>query len=962
MCASATADAVRRIARPALKLPCRLLAGALLSLCLLLPAAAAWAQQSQVGIVHTWTRIYYGELDGKQRLLFGGGFERAKPALGDLDGDGDLDLLVGVAKGRVLYFENRGSPKAPRWRLISEGLPAAQAGAPRADPGSRRVINVGGNAAPALADIDGDDDLDLFVGSAGGKLHFFRNTGNRYLPSFRMENPNFLGADFGRNLVPRFGDVNRDALPDLALGNAEGVFYLLVNQGSRALSRFCVQPKPVLPDCLRPAQRLGRLDPEDDAVPAWVDWDADGDLDLMVGKSDGKIAYYRNIGNSRNGSWELAASRFKILDGGGYAAPLFRDVNGDGRPDLLLAGDGDRIAYYLNRPADGGGDLWLQDRNLLRIVRLGQFQSRLHTASGDLNGDGRPDLVIGTRGGRLLIYENRGRKGKVVLRSTGGPLLPTPQRSFSAPVLADLDGDKDLDLVVGGRAGRLEFIQNSGTRKKPRWKITDLFYAQIDVGAMSSPVFYDLDGDGDLDLLVGNSLGKVVYYLNGGTPKQAQLTLQSIGFSGIKVDGAATPTFFTFDPKAPPELVVGGRSGRLVSAVRNPALKVVAPRGYLAQPVPWQVLASRSHSAPHFVDLTGDGRVDLLLGGGDGTLSFWRYEGSRRPRTVAAQPRPPGGNIVPPPGSRLVLTSPTSPPPGGESGEREKPPALPETELVAHAMDPVFEPGRGGITRLAPGRSSRPAFMDVNADGRADLIVGNRAGHLLLYRNVGGRGAPRWQKITESYAGYRHGHNATPVVYDVDGDGDQDLAVGTEKGRVYYWENTAGKGRPKWRHRPRVFGRVRTGNNAVPAFTDLDGDGRADLLVGSLRGHLSFYRRLPGPGLRFKLHNRRYMGVDVGVNSSPGIGGLVDKENPVLLVGSDRGRITVLVSANGGAADASVWRVNKSFLEGLKMPLGSHPVLADLDGDGDLDLYVGSDAGPIRFFRNNARVSTKSPR
>ena len=174
-----------------------------------------------------------------------------------------------------------------------------------------------------------------------------------------------------------------------------------------------------------PRHQFGKLDPEDNAAPSWVDWDGDGDLDLMVGKSDGKIDYYRNIGNRVQGHWELMQSRFLILDSGGYASPLFHDLNGDGRPDLLLAGAGERIAYYVNRPGEIGADLWLEERNGLRMANLGRFQSRLHFASGDLNGDGRPELVVGTRGGRLLIYENVGGKGRIALRS---PASPAPAR------------------------------------------------------------------------------------------------------------------------------------------------------------------------------------------------------------------------------------------------------------------------------------------------------------------------------------------------------------------------------------------------------------------------------------------------------------------------------------------------------------------------------------------------------
>ena len=146
-------------------------------------------------------------------------------------------------------------------------------------------------AAPALVDIDGDEDLDLFVGSASGKLFLFRNEGNRFLPIYQLETADFLGSSLGLNLVPKFADANGDGLPDMALGNEAGTFFLLLNQGRRNAPRFCAAPRPVSP-CTSAPRELGRVAPEDNAVPVWVDWDRDGDLDLMVGQSDGKIDYY----------------------------------------------------------------------------------------------------------------------------------------------------------------------------------------------------------------------------------------------------------------------------------------------------------------------------------------------------------------------------------------------------------------------------------------------------------------------------------------------------------------------------------------------------------------------------------------------------------------------------------------------------------------------------------------------
>jgi uncharacterized protein (DUF2141 family) len=934
-----------------------------LALRALLPAAALALSvvvagparaQAPEQVVHTWKRLYYGTLDGKESLLFGEHFDRAKPALGDMDGDGDLDLLVGTGAGRVMYFENQGTPQAPRWRLVNESISARREGA-RGEEGPLEPIAVGANAAPVLVDIDGDGDLDLFVGSAEGKLWFFSNQGNRFLPSFRLERRDFLNHPLGLNLVAKFPDLNGDGLPDLSLGNEAGEFFIALNQGSRGEPRYCLGAE-TSPQCLTVLEKLGRLEPEDNAVPEWVDWDGDGDLDLLVGKSDGTVAYYRNIGTAREGSWELAAPRFQILDAGGFAAPVLADVTGDGAADLLLAGDSEQAALYVRHPADNNLPLWVEDKNVLQVRRLGGFQTRLHVAAGDLDGDGDLELVVGGRSGRLLVYENVGTAEAPAFRSPAAPLLPTPQRSFSAPALVDVDGDGDLDLIVGGREGRLEWIENAGTPQAAQWKARSLFFARVDVGALSVPLFSDLDGDGDPDLLVGNSLGHLVWYENTGSAKVPAFVLRSVQFAGMRVPGNASPGLFRWNDAEGAELVVGSQAGTLIPVVRDPASKV-SEQGAFRPQSPWLGgLRTRSYSAPLFADLGGDGRMDLLLGTGAGGLLAWRYEGTLTPAMIAQASRPRPSNVV---DARVATVAPPS-----RSGLEGGVPAAPGAAAPAPGaavpqgplpLDPILSRQPSSLEKLAAGRGSKPAFFDHNGDGRPDLLLGTREGRLILFESTGPRDHPAWQPVTERFAGYDGGRNAAPVLADVDGDGDLDLAVGNERGQVLYWENTGSNARPVFTRNDALFAAVRAGNNAVPAFQDIDGDGRMDLLVGNLKGELLYYRQGAGSPPAFELVMRRFIGLDVGVNASPTFADLTRLNKDFLLVGSDQGAVRVFVPTGTSPLRSSGWKEHGGYLEGLAFPPGSHPVWVDLDGDGDLDLVVGSDAGPLLYFRNDAR-------
>src|SRR5690606_9588686 len=105
------------------------------------------------------------------------------PALADLDGDGLVDMLLGTWNEGVLYFRNVGTREAPRF-----------------EPDSARTIRLtrGSNSTPALGDIDGDGDLDLFIGEASGEVNFYRNDGSASEPRFTLVSDAFEGIDVGR--------------------------------------------------------------------------------------------------------------------------------------------------------------------------------------------------------------------------------------------------------------------------------------------------------------------------------------------------------------------------------------------------------------------------------------------------------------------------------------------------------------------------------------------------------------------------------------------------------------------------------------------------------------------------------------------------------------------------------------------------------------------------------------------
>lgn len=546
------------------------------------------------------------------------------------------------------------------------------------------------------------------------------------------------------------------------------------------------------------------------AITNWmalVDYDGDGKKELFTYISQGVTAYRRE--ENASGGWEwvrikpylttigLSGNRVN-LQVAASDIPALTDFDGDGDLDIItFEAGGDFVELNQNMSMERygvpdslefvrNGECWGDFRKHTcddfefgihcGVNVRGEDNARvMHTGNAillhDLNGDGKKDMLLGNvdcENLSILYNSTTGLEAKYTAYSSAYPAAdPAVIQMFPAAYLEDVDFDGVKDLLVspnvyGNDNLMMDFISsgwyyhNAGTENVPDFQLRQKDFLQsgmIDVGENAAVSFFDVDGDGDADMVIGNRgtfngtdfRGALWLFKNTGTPARPVYELETDDFLELQKLGHTDlqPHWHDFNGDGRTDLGIVSVFNRrlLFHYIPNQGSGAVQLNASALVEVPLPGELSVSDKVC-FYDADRDGDMDILVGGVLGNMSYYENTGS--------------------------------------------------------ATAPVFtlrDAALGGIGPAFSRRFLSLAVADLDLDGKADIVMTDMSGKIkILHSGEWGE----WSKQDSSvvYDAVRDGHSAPylgtrlhAAIADVNNDRKPDLVIGTAAGGAYLFLN-----------------------------------------------------------------------------------------------------------------------------------------------------------------------------
>ncbi|PJA08604.1 MAG: hypothetical protein COX70_03230 [Flavobacteriales bacterium CG_4_10_14_0_2_um_filter_32_8] len=469
------------------------------------------------------------------------------PAIKDMDGDGDVDILTFEFSGALMeYYKNLsietyGTPDSllytlqdSCWGKFEEAFGDCSVTLDTCGLGKTDKAFHAGSTTLAL-DLDCDNDMEVIIGDVTcTKAYMLTNGGNSttaamsnvdvvYPPDFPLDLHTFPSAFHV--------DVNNDGQRDLlAAGNALHVSENFT--GSWYYENTNTDCSPYFSFVSNAFLQNGMIEVGEGANPVFFDYNSDSLQDLVIGNFGyynfgspytSNLSLYENIGTATTPFFQLITRDYVNISSYGLLGvyPTFGDLDGDGDQDLLIGESEGNLYYFVNTATSGNPANFVLAAPFYKGIDVGRNSTPQLV---DVNCDGLLDLLIGERDGTLNYYKNIGSKTVAEFTLIGNNIGGVDVKKvgdltgYSSPFLTVLDSTGEFSLLVGSERGYIYFYKNIDSEMNGNFTLIDSLFLSLNVGDRASISGGDLNQNGTVELLIGNYGGGVELYHNSGSP------------------------------------------------------------------------------------------------------------------------------------------------------------------------------------------------------------------------------------------------------------------------------------------------------------------------------------------------------------------------------------------------------------------------------------------------------------